>query len=57
MLDRSSTPLRDSRKRVGLSQGELARRLGVDTSLISRWERATANPRLNNCWILRAPSA
>ena len=36
--------LRDLRKRVGLSQGELARRLGVDTSLISRWEKGDRQP-------------
>lgn len=35
------TPLRAWRKRVGMSQLDLARRLGVDKSTVNRWEQGT----------------
>jgi Zn-dependent peptidase ImmA (M78 family)/transcriptional regulator with XRE-family HTH domain len=39
-----NTHLRDLRKRASLSQTELARLLGIDTSLISRWEKGERQP-------------
>ena len=36
--------IRDLRKRAGLTQADLAQRLGVDTSLISRWEKGEREP-------------
>ncbi|MDX2029682.1 MAG: XRE family transcriptional regulator [Blastocatellia bacterium] len=36
--------LQELRKRAGLTQGELARQLGVDASLLSRWERGEREP-------------
>jgi transcriptional regulator with XRE-family HTH domain len=33
-----------ARRLLGLSQGELARRLGVDPSTLGRWERDEARP-------------
>lgn len=39
--------LRELRRRAGLSQGELSAHLGVDTSLISRWEKEERDPSLD----------
>ena len=36
--------LRDLRKRAGINQTELAQRLGIDTSLVSRWEKGERQP-------------
>jgi transcriptional regulator with XRE-family HTH domain len=36
--------LQEIRKRVGLSQSQLAAQMGVDTSLISRWEKGEREP-------------
>jgi Zn-dependent peptidase ImmA (M78 family)/DNA-binding transcriptional regulator YiaG len=36
--------LRELRRRAGLSQTELADQLGVDTSLVSRWEKGEREP-------------
>lgn len=36
--------LREFRKRAGLNQADLAEKLGVDTSLISRWEKGEREP-------------
>jgi transcriptional regulator with XRE-family HTH domain len=38
--------LKDARKRAGLTQGELAERLGTTQPAIARLERPGANPRL-----------
>ena len=38
------TPLRAWRKRVGLSQLDLAARLGIDKSTVNRWEAGTRSP-------------
>ena len=34
--------IKDHRKRIGLSQAEVAQRVGVDQTIVSRWERETA---------------
>ena len=39
--------LRELREHAGLSQAELARRIEVDTSLLSRWEKGIRAPSLN----------
>ncbi|MBX7224019.1 MAG: XRE family transcriptional regulator [Blastocatellia bacterium] len=36
--------LQEIRKRVGLSQSQLALQMGVDTSLVSRWEKGEREP-------------
>ncbi len=47
--------LRDARRRAGLSQTELARRLGTTQSVISRWEHGHDTPRTDTlATILRA---
>jgi len=38
--------LREARRRVGLSQADLARRAGKPTSVIGRWERNEVRPSL-----------
>lgn len=38
------TPLRAWRKRVGMSQLDLARALGADKSTVNRWEAGTRTP-------------
>ena len=40
----SPTKLRKLRKRVGLSQEELARRLGVARVTVTRWENGSRRP-------------
>ncbi len=42
------TQLKDLRKRSRLSQAELARRVSVDTSLVSRWEAGERAPSAQN---------
>lgn len=37
--------IKTSRKRAGLSQGELGRLVGVDENTISRWELGATMPR------------
>lgn len=39
-----STELRAARKRLGLTQGELAKRLGTNYVTIGRWERGVSPP-------------
>jgi transcriptional regulator with XRE-family HTH domain len=39
--------IRDARRRAGLSQAELARRVGTAQSALSRWERGHDEPRLS----------
>lgn len=39
---------RESRKRAGLTQAELAKRIGVTPNQVSRWENAQARPTLGN---------
>jgi transcriptional regulator with XRE-family HTH domain len=36
--------VREARLRVGISQAELGRRLGVPQSTVARWERGAARP-------------
>lgn len=36
--------IQEIRKRLGLSQGQIADQLGVDTSLVSRWEKGEREP-------------
>jgi transcriptional regulator with XRE-family HTH domain len=36
--------IRQLRQAAGLTQAELAHRVGVQTSQVSRWERGTAEP-------------
>lgn len=43
----SPEKLRELRRRVGLTQAELARRAGVSQSLISRLEAGTVSPRIS----------
>jgi transcriptional regulator with XRE-family HTH domain len=43
----ASTIVRRARRAAGLTQSELARRLGVTQPVIARLERSGANPRLN----------
>ena len=38
--------IRSHRKRVGMTQYELAKRIGVDQSTISQWEKGIASPRM-----------
>lgn len=38
--------IRDARRRAGLTQAELARRLGVTQGAIAQWERRGSNPRV-----------
>jgi transcriptional regulator with XRE-family HTH domain len=40
--------LRDARRAAGLSQAEVARRLGTTQSAIARWERGDVSPSLAN---------
>jgi DNA-binding transcriptional regulator YiaG len=39
-----SEELRESRRRLGLSQTAMARRLGVDSSTLRKWEQGRARP-------------
>jgi transcriptional regulator with XRE-family HTH domain len=39
--------VRDARRRAGLSQAELARRIGTAQPVVSRWERGADEPRLS----------
>lgn len=36
--------IREARLRVGITQAELARRLGTSQSLVARWENETVSP-------------
>ncbi len=38
--------VREARKRAGLTQAELAHRLGTSQSAVARWERGTVHPSL-----------
>jgi len=50
-----STLIRDARRIAGLTQVELARRLGTTQPVISRWERGGDEPRVSTLTrILRA---
>ena len=40
--------VREARKRAGLSQAELAQRLGTSQSAVARWERGAVHPSLEN---------
>ncbi|MGA9112918.1 MAG: helix-turn-helix transcriptional regulator [Candidatus Dormiibacterota bacterium] len=40
--------IRQLREAAGLTQAELARRVGVQTSQVSRWERGVAVPTARN---------
>lgn len=41
--------LRNLRDNSGLTQPELAKRIGIDTSTISRWEKGSREPSLQQC--------
>ncbi len=43
-----NSEIKRARRSMGLSQGALARRLGVHTSLISHWELERRTPRRSN---------
>jgi transcriptional regulator with XRE-family HTH domain len=43
---RASDLIRDARRLAGLSQADLAARLGTHQSVISRWERGIESPRV-----------
>jgi len=40
--------IRDLRKQAGLSQDELASKIGVPSNTVSRWETATYKPKLKD---------
>ncbi|MEB3179066.1 MAG: helix-turn-helix transcriptional regulator [Nostocaceae cyanobacterium] len=42
----NQSPLKKLREEAGLSQEELARRVGVSVTTISRWERGASSPML-----------
>ncbi len=44
---RAGDLIRDARRIAGLSQADLARRLGTHQSVISRWEREIESPRVD----------
>jgi transcriptional regulator with XRE-family HTH domain len=44
---RPGTLVRDARRLAGLSQADLARRLGTTQSVVSRWERGVDTPRVD----------
>lgn len=37
--------IKDKRERAGMTQGELAERLGVDRTTVTKWESGDAMPR------------
>lgn len=43
-MSESSSLLRDARRRAGLTQADLARRLGVSQAAVAKLERPHANP-------------
>lgn len=51
MVSRTPAPagmwIREARLRGGLSQQELARRVGTSQSLVARWERGQVDPRFS----------
>jgi phosphohistidine swiveling domain-containing protein/transcriptional regulator with XRE-family HTH domain len=52
VLKRIGSNIRTERERVGLSQGELAKRLKVDRSYVSTLEKGTRNPTLKSVLLL-----
>jgi len=42
---RHQTLIREARKRAGLTQADIARRLGTTQSAVARWEKGAASPR------------
>lgn len=40
------TRIREIREAVGMSQGELARRMGVTQGAVSQWENGSTNPEI-----------
>lgn len=47
-MDNLGQRIYDERKKLGLSQGELAERLGVSAKAVSKWETGEAQPTLEN---------
>lgn len=45
-LDRQESPLKQMRQRVGLTQVELARRIGVSDRAVRAWEKGEYPPTL-----------
>ena len=44
--------IKSARKKAGLTQAELGKKLGMSPAAISQFERATANPSFNTMWKL-----
>lgn len=42
------TRIHDYRKKIGLTQDELASKVGVPTNTVSRWEKAVYKPKLKD---------
>lgn len=39
--------IREAREAAGISQGELAKRIGVTPGAVSQWEQGTTNPSIH----------
>jgi len=46
-MSESATLLKDARRQAGLTQAELARRMGVSQAAVAKLERPGANPTVN----------
>ncbi|HVM34039.1 MAG TPA: helix-turn-helix transcriptional regulator [Actinomycetota bacterium] len=49
-MHRGGELIRQARLRTGLTQNELARRLGTSQSVIARWETGRRSPTLETVW-------
>ena len=50
--ERIASSIKQARKESGLSQIELAKRVGVTHAAISFWENGVIIPNVKDCWIL-----